>query len=298
MKLVSVIIPTHKGSQYVKAAVESVINQTYPHVEIIVVDDNGYGTEEQLRTEEVLSIYIKTKKIKYITHEINKNGSAARNTGFANSRGDYICLLDDDDEYYPDKVEKEAEALENLDPNWGMVYCGNEGSDKGKSGDLLFELLIHSVVIGSNSFLVKREIWNKLGGFDESFRRHQDYEFTARVASVTRIKYLRFVGFKSRDIYRNSPRNLKQAQEQRAHYLNKMMPLIRRYSINKQKFVICCNCMEVTSKGKMREIKCLKEYAEQWDPQFSNITILMVSVFKVFRKLKWMIFKNRRKSNC
>ena len=111
---VSVIIPTHKGSGVVQRAVDSVLRQTYKNIEIIVVDDNGRLSEEQLKTEEVLKTYINDGLIKYVPHEINKNGSAARNTGVRNSSGEYITLLDDDDEYLPDKVETQVNCFKTL----------------------------------------------------------------------------------------------------------------------------------------------------------------------------------------
>ncbi len=294
MKLVSVIIPTHKGSIYICSAVESVLNQTYKNIEIIVVDDNGKDTEEQLKTEQVLTKYILNNKIKYIVHQTNINGSAARNTGFRNSSGDFICLLDDDDEYYPNKVEKEVEALNSLGNEYGMVFCGCEGSDKGKSGDILFDVLIHSVVIGSNSFMIRRDIWEKLNGFDESFKRHQDYEFTARVANITKIKYLKFIGFKTKETKRNNPKNKEQDQLYREHYLNKMQGLIRNFSLRERKFIICCNCMEVTSKGNIFKNHELLDYAKKWEPSFGYCTIWLVIIFKICRKIKWMIKKNKR----
>lgn len=294
MKTVSVIIPTYKGSQYVRMAVESVLHQTYRPIEIIVVDDNGVGTEEQRNTEKVLSSHIESGIIKYVAHEVNKNGSAARNTGFKSSTGEYICLLDDDDTYYPDKVEKQVQELDKLGSEWGMVYCAFNGPRKGKSGEICYDLLVHSVVIGSNSFMIRRSVWEKVGGFDESFKRHQDYEFTARVADVTKIKYMRFVGFDFVDTGRNNPKDMRQQQEQREHYLNKMIPLIRKFPENKQKRIICYNAMEVTSKGDLRKNKELLDYAAQWEPNFGGMTILLVCFLKTLRKIKWKFIKASR----
>ncbi len=170
-----------------------------------------------------------------------------------------------------------------------MVYCSMDGSKKAKSGNILYEVLVHSVVIGSNSFMVKRRIWEELNGFDESFRRHQDYEFTARVADICKIKYIPFVGFKSSETFRNNPKNIEQAQSYRAHYLNKMMPLICKFSVTRQKMIICYNAMEVTSKGSLLKINELKNYASQWNPKFGITIILLVSIAKFIRKIKWKI---------
>ena len=289
---VSVIIPTYKGSEVVSRAIESCINQTYDNIEIIVVDDNGEGTEEQIKTESNIKKYITLNKVKYIKHEKNKNGSAARNTGFKNSTGDFICLLDDDDEYLPYKVEKQVNMLLQLSNDWGMVYCGFLGPDKGKSGNILFDLLIHSCVIGSDSFMVRRNIWEKCNGFDESFRRHQDYEFTARVAAITKIKYQRFIGFTWEDLKRNVPKSQKQVKEYRTHYLNKMMFLINRLSFFQKRFVISCNALEVISKKNILDYKEYEEYCRQWINNINFLDFLITIFYKIFRKIKWKIKRN------
>ena len=104
--LVSVIIPTYKRSDFLCTTIDSVLAQTYPNIEIIVVDDNGLGTTFQQATEKRLLPYIRMKQINYICHEVNKNGSAARNTGFRASHCEYINFLDDDDELLLEKIDK------------------------------------------------------------------------------------------------------------------------------------------------------------------------------------------------
>jgi len=94
-KFVSVLIPTYGGGQYLHRTIDSVLAQTYPHFEVIVIDDNGVGTENQKKTQAVMEQYKDESRVIYICHEVNRNGSAARNTGFAHSKGDYICLLDE-----------------------------------------------------------------------------------------------------------------------------------------------------------------------------------------------------------
>ena len=121
-KLVSVIIPTYKRPETLKRAVDSVLNQTYENIEVIVADDNGIGTEFGLATEAVMKEYASDPRVKYVQHEVNINGSAARNTGFRASSGDYIMLLDDDDEFTPVKVKAQVEKLESLDESWGVCY--------------------------------------------------------------------------------------------------------------------------------------------------------------------------------
>src|SRR5690348_13147078 len=105
MAPVSVIIPTHNRSDFLRNAITSVLNQTYQDFEIIVVDDGSTDN-----TSEVVANF-SDERITFIRHDTNKGGSAARNTGILASKCDYIAFLDDDDEWLPDKLRKQMEIL-------------------------------------------------------------------------------------------------------------------------------------------------------------------------------------------
>lgn len=256
-KPVSVIIPTYGGGQYLNRCVDSVLAQTYQNIEVIVVDDNGLGTPNQLLTQDVMQEYKGDTRVKYVCHEINKNGSAARNTGFRNSKGEYICLLDDDDEYYPEKVERQVNDL-NSNSNCGLTYCQREMYVNGKrtsvkhaikSDNYLFDLLTHKVGISSGTLMVRRSIWEQIGGFDESLRRHQDYEFTARVASVCNIFPDDFLGLKKNMIGRNNAKNYNQAFEYRKKYIEKVQPLLERLDEKQRRIVIETNYLGIAAQA-------------------------------------------------
>lgn len=253
-ELVSVVIPSYGGGEFLRRTVDSVLGQTYQDIEVIVVDDNGVGTENQLKTAEQMRVYENNPKVRYVCHEVNKNGSAARNTGAKNAKGTYIALLDDDDEFYPDKIEKQMEVMSSLGDNYALTYCGirafvGETMDHEyrptQSGSLLYEVLIHKVVIGSSSLLIKRSAWEEMGGFDESFWRHQDWEFTARVCAAYKVKATDHIGVKRHILMRNSPQNPDQTLQYRNHYLEKMKPLIERFSPKEQKFIVMNNLLDV-----------------------------------------------------
>ena len=103
--LVTVVIPTYNRPVYLKRCIDSVLNQTYKRIEIIVVDDNNPDTEARKETEAIIAEFVSAGQVKYIQHERNKNGSAARNTGWKASHGEYITFLDDDDEIHATKIE-------------------------------------------------------------------------------------------------------------------------------------------------------------------------------------------------
>lgn len=91
-------------------------------MEIIVVDDNDPSSNERYMTEDLLCKYLIDKRVIYIKHDRNKNGSAARNSGYKKSKGDYIMFLDDDDEFEKTKVEVQQKNLSGLSKDWGCNY--------------------------------------------------------------------------------------------------------------------------------------------------------------------------------
>lgn len=191
-KLVSVIIPTYARPDNLIRAIDSVLLQTYSPIEIIVVDDNGQGTPWQIETEKLLQPYINNQQITYIKHEINKNGSAARNTGTRASHGEIIGYLDDDDVFLQNKIEKQVRRLEevhSVDSSYAAVYCNIEMKNYGKrdyclmsslEGNLTEELLLSEVRFNSSTILMYRNAFDEINGWDERFQRMQDWEFCVR----------------------------------------------------------------------------------------------------------------------
>lgn len=175
---ISVIIPTYRNRGGVARSIESAINQDYPDVEIIVVDDNGLGTAFQIRTQEIVAKY---PSIKYLPHKVNKNGAAARNTGLRAATGDYIAFLDDDDIFLPEKLTKQKDFLDN-NPYFQACYCfalSSSGRPKKTipfEGDVSKPLLLGLSSMYTPSLFFRKKTILEIGGFNESFRRHQDYE--------------------------------------------------------------------------------------------------------------------------
>lgn len=92
-KLVSVIIPTYSRPVNLKRAINSVLNQSYNNIEIIVVDDNGDGTYNQIRTEKEINEYMSLNNFRYLKHNKNRNGAAARNTGIKTQKENILLFL-------------------------------------------------------------------------------------------------------------------------------------------------------------------------------------------------------------
>ncbi|WP_064791770.1 glycosyltransferase family 2 protein [Shewanella woodyi] len=186
--LVSTIIPTYNRADNLCRAIDSALNQTHKYIEVIVVDDNDPLSEARAETEYLMQKYLLNDNVKYVKHLENKNGAAARNTGISASFGKYIAFLDDDDEWEPNKIEKQVEYLKG-NHIYGGCYCLSKkymGGNKFYStkykveGNLMFDLLSLKSEIYTPTLLLRKEFVNNIGGFDESFIRHQDFELLVK----------------------------------------------------------------------------------------------------------------------
>jgi glycosyltransferase involved in cell wall biosynthesis len=196
MPKVSVIIPTHNRAHFLRDAITSVLGQTFQEFEIIVVDDASNDN-----TSEVVASF-HDQRIRLIRHETKKGGSAARNTGILASKCDYIAFLDDDDEWFPDKLAKQVNILLASPPEVGCVYTGYVMVDRTsggvidhrlptKRGDLSKDLLMSNCVAGgTSSALLRKNCLQKVGLFDENLPRSQDYDLWIRIANVFLFEYI------------------------------------------------------------------------------------------------------------
>lgn len=220
----SVIIPTYKGSKYLSRAIESVLNQDYEPIEIIIIDDNEPLSIARRKTKAIINNYTDVKNIKYIMHDENKNGAFARNTGIKNSKGDYVCFLDDDDFYLPNRITKSIKKLLN-NPSYDAVYCSVIIIDKRDICDLVFaqrelfkkNLLLNEMALGTGSnIFIKRRVLKKIVGFDVAFTRHQDLEFMLRLMDSFKVINLNeFLIVKGKNGTNNIPlyKNYKEVKE-------------------------------------------------------------------------------------
>lgn len=194
---VSVIVPVYNRVHLLPRAVNSVLNQTYRDFEIIVVDD---GSTDNVK-EVVEKLQKKDERIRYIRHEKNKGAGAARNTGIEAARGRYIAFQDSDDEWLPEKLEKQIKAFENVSSIVGVVYSKclrlKEGKKiyapfswiKQKEGNIHKEFLKENF-INTPMIIVRKECFEKAGKFDETLPRLQDWELVLRLSKYYHFKYI------------------------------------------------------------------------------------------------------------
>ena len=182
--LVSVIIPTYKSRGGLQKSINSVLSQTYRNIEILVIDDNDPNSDERKKTESEMEIYSDNGNVIYIKHECNKNGAAARNTGIRASHGEFIAFLDDDDSWYPKKIENQLEFFQerrDVDAVYTFTQSGNKQPWVIPFEDnVIIPLLMNRSRMYTSTLLMTRKSVEAIGGFDESFRRHQDYDLLVR----------------------------------------------------------------------------------------------------------------------
>ena len=189
-KLVSVILTTHnRPPVIVLRAVNSVLNQTYKNIEFIVVDDSSSDYSHRKEVEK--EVRKASEGIIYIIHETNHGACAARNTGISYAHGYYIAFLDDDDEWFPDKIEVQIKGFNN--DNIALVYSDYRkintitnqeyySFNTQTQNEITFNKLLKRNVIGTTSNpLIKKECVDEVGGFDEELQSCQDYDLWLRI---------------------------------------------------------------------------------------------------------------------
>lgn len=191
---VSAVVTTYNRTTLLRDAIESVLAQTFEDFECIVVDDAS-DEDSQSVVEE-----FDDERLRFVEHEQNRGLSTARNTGVDASSGKYVAFLDDDDQWLPTKLEKQVELLDDSPEEVAFVYCWMDYCSyaNGKyrqchptlDGDIFEEVLDRQRITNGSTLLVRRDIFDKVGGFDESLSRGIDGDFIRRVAVDFEVRYV------------------------------------------------------------------------------------------------------------
>lgn len=191
--LVSVIIPVYNGEKYLKEAVESVLAQTFQDWELIIVDDFSKDSTRKI----IKDLEAKNERIHSIF--LNENSGAPahpKNVGMGIAKGEYIAYLDQDDEWLPEKLEKQVAVFEN-NPQVEFLTCEALIVDKSgkiinrriipnipENGELFPAILCTNFMFSNSSLLIRREVIEQCGPRDESpeIGGAEDTEYQLRVA--------------------------------------------------------------------------------------------------------------------
>lgn len=177
--LVSAIIPTHNRAKLLERAVRSVFAQTYPNIEIVIVDDGSTDT-----TPDVVRRLSSERPIIYLRNESAKGAPCARNRGIEAASGQFIAGLDDDDEWLPERIARLVDAYR---PKFAAVtsddllVSGKRQIRWRKKRTITGDDILLSNAVG-NQVLVERERLLAIGGFDEELPAAQDYDVWIRLA--------------------------------------------------------------------------------------------------------------------
>lgn len=188
---VSVVIPTYNRLGVLPRALDSVFGQTLPALEVIVVDDGSTdGTADWVRAN-----YPEARVIE----QNNQGVSAARNTGIQESHGDWLAFLDSDDAWLPKKLESQVAALAKA-PDMRLCHTEeiwirngkrvNQMKKHQKSGGWIFERCLELCCISPSSVMIKRELLDALGNFDESLPACEDYDLWLQICSREPVLYV------------------------------------------------------------------------------------------------------------
>lgn len=200
---ISVIIPTFNRAVQVQAALKSVLAQTYPEFEVIIVDDGSTdGTGEAIQ-EMISSPGTGEERIRYF-FQPNQGSSVSRNKGIEQARGEWISFLDSDDVWLPEKLELQMQAIQQFEGQCGGCFTDsqmvndqgmNDSSFRcfgrpcqqpiGIASEALLSIARSFCGFWLSTLLVRTDLSRRIGGFDPEIQGPEDRDFYFRLALVT-----------------------------------------------------------------------------------------------------------------
>lgn len=191
MEKVTIVLPTYNRKSTITESIESVVNQTFTNWRMIVVDDaSSDGTEEIVRD-------INDERIVYIRNEQNSGPSYSRNVGVKLANSEYIAFQDSDTIWHPEKLQLQLDKIETgafamvyhpykLNEN---IYPADDIPLREKQGSI-YRYLLYCAMIGTPCMFVRKEIFDKVGGFADELKCLEDYELSLRIAKNYPIGFI------------------------------------------------------------------------------------------------------------
>ena len=195
MTKISIIIPTHNRSNYILECVNSILDQDYRNYQIIVIDNDSSDD-----TQKVLAPLIQDKKI-FFYYQQKRGPAAPRNMGVYKSAGALIALLDSDDIFYPGKLKKQADYMDRHPSAMILHSDFNKFDDFGNnlgirrtsffSGHIYPKILLYwEILMATSCVIVRAELFNEIGLFDENLAAAEDLDLWARIARKYPIHHI------------------------------------------------------------------------------------------------------------
>lgn len=234
--LVSVIIPCYNGEKYISEAIQSVRNQTYTNIEIIVVDDNSQDNTKKI-------IEMNHEDVRLIEHKENRGIAATRNTGITQAQGKYVSLLDQDDIYMETRIEKMVRILER-NPTLGMAISNyfkiDEKGEKIGRRDVQYDLMnwttndIAKFLIFDHwryqqphlpltSDFIRTDVFDKIGYYNEDLFGFNDQDFLLRLSEEYDVKLVKKPLLFKRDHKNNAIKNRRKIINDKFEFYNNII---------------------------------------------------------------------------
>ena len=190
--LISVVIPTKNRAKLLPRALESARGQTYQNLEILVVSDGSQDETDEIMAQKEAQ----GENIRYLSYFPGRGGNYARNMGIRAARGEWVAFLDDDDEWHPDKLQKQMQLAQS-NPGIGLictainvvedatgahhVHCPEVPDDPAR------EILKRNFIGSTTTVLVRHSLLDECGMFDEEMPAKQDYDLWIRLCRLTGV---------------------------------------------------------------------------------------------------------------
>ncbi|MCR5294083.1 MAG: glycosyltransferase [Lachnospiraceae bacterium] len=228
---VSIVIPTYHRNDTLRKAVSSALAQTYPNIELVVVDDNPPESAWRTATQEILAEFAGDPRLRVVENEKNLGGALSRNAGILASSNEYIAFLDDDDEYMPERVERQLPVfLKSNNEKLALVFCDAEmtfGRDvfmcysrPRYKGCCLFEAMRDNCLAATSQWMVKKSALLKVGMFSNVSSKQDSTLILKLLAAGFEVDYVPEV--LSRYCFYSMPRisglSLKNYRAEKAYY--------------------------------------------------------------------------------
>lgn len=195
--LVSVVVPTYNRAEMIGDALESIYHQDYRPIEVVVVDDGSTDDTEKTVAAWKDRHCQDSFDLRYLRQK-NQGGNPARNYGISVAKGDFVAFLDSDDEWLSEKLSEQISVFK-ANPNTGAVYCGvrhinaatgeitEPAGRQYPSGKIFDQIIIRDVTSPTSAYMIRREVFERVGDFDVTLQARQDWDMWIRIASKYRI---------------------------------------------------------------------------------------------------------------
>ena len=308
---VSVIIPCYNGEKFIAEAIGSVLNQTYQNWELIIVDDGSTDNSKNIIQKYTTS----NNKITLIEHKYNKGIAKTKNTGTVNAKGKYIAFLDQDDVWLKSKLELQLKCFELGSSDIGVVCTGMIFTDVNMKPINIFrgfrdedqKTLIKNLYLkptnSSSIMMVKKECFDRIGNFNEDLIGWDDYELLMRLATISKIKYIRKSLIKKR-IHKDNAQRLSAVQNETEKVFTRILmlhPFLKKYKNTKESNRLYTDSIKLFKKGdRILAYNILKKSIQKKPGNFRAWLLFILYIFtgKYSLKIKHVISTIKKSINC